>query len=581
MSQQYSFEQYCNDEAVRQTLRGHRVPHANRNPVAYSQWMTQARRTYEVKTRGAVSSSTPSRPLPLSEIAWELCPLPTLGQMMSSIANLATPSALVAPPQQQKKYEQLHRFEPVGEIEALLQCHEVLLRMFFHSMLSVLELSKEERLHQNLTAASPSGRGVNARSPNEQVDEFKLRRQALQRTIKFTQESLKKTQSRVQELDHSGTLGPQPGRYCHVHVLTELFSFYRLLRNNLSSIPQEKRRMFMETSQLVSQRYRGDAFLNLFNALSAAASDTQLSQPTASILDTEQLRALGVLAAVTVPYQFPSITGPALRGAFPDAQEPSATLVPIAGAVTVSADDAAGEQQSSDDDCTDDDGDDIESVDGTKAPPSVPPPPPPAVRPSPLNQKRTAVLLHSGTMDAPTKTTAQQNASGNIKAKRPREDVVVSDDEVDVALGDIVRQKPVSALRAPDLGNGGSSLPRRPTVALPAARATVAAAPVNVVVRVAAATAAIPYPCRSKYHADFVSDPKKHASKECQFCSVCHMMELLFNGCKMLCCWKHEPTPRKIQQHLKGFPHVYRLADQRMHDWSRGVFPDPIELPRR
>jgi hypothetical protein len=498
---------------------------------------------------------------------------------MSSIANLATPSSLVAPPQQQKKYELLHRFAPVGEIEALLQCHEVLLRMFFHSMLSVLELSKEERLHQNLTAASPSGRAVNAGSPDEQVDEFKHRRQALQRTIKFTQESLKKTQSRVQELDHSGTLGPQPGRYCHVHVLTELFSFYRLLRNNLSSIPQEKRRMFMETSQLVSQRYRGDAFLNLSNALSAAASDTQLSQPTqASILDTEQLRALGVLAAVTVPYQFPSITGPALRGAFPDAQEPSATLVPVAGAVTVSADDAAGEQQKSpDDDCTDDDDDDddIESVDGTKAPPSVapPPPPPPTVRPSTLNQKRTAVLLHSGTMDAPTKTTAQQNASGNILAKRPREDVVVSDDEVDVALGDIVRGKPVSMSRAPDLGNGGSSLPRRPT-----ATQIPAAAPVNVVVR---ATAAIPYPCRSKYHADFVSDPKKHASKECQFCSVCHMMELLFNGCKMLCCWKHEPTPRKIQQHLKAFPHVYRLADQRMHDWSRGVFPDPIELPRR
>ncbi|CUG89793.1 Hypothetical protein, putative [Bodo saltans] len=607
MSQQ-TFDQFCSDEAVRQTLRGHRVPHAASNPTAYSQWMTHARRTFEAM----MLPSAPS-PFAFDEVSWEVCPLPSLGQIKTSVAVLtSSPSSTTSAPtaaqqqlQQQQSYAALYRFTPVNEIEALLQCHEVLLRLFFHNVLCVLELSKEERLHQHLKAASPS-RSMNGNLPSSnssEEDEFKRRRQTLQRTIKFTQDSLKKTQSRVQELDHSGTLGPQPGRYCHVHVLTELFSFYRLLRNNVVSIPPEKRRVFVETSQLVAKRYRGDAFADLSNALSEATSSLSSSSTDAapstvataagSAIDTEQLRVLGVLAAVTVPYQFPSLTGPALRATFPEAPEPSAVLVPVPGAVVV-GDDGGDElkQSSVSDDATSDD-DDIESVDEHRTAEQAPVAPPLAPTATTAHQphhtlKRTAVLLHSGRMDAPTytKPVPHQQHISVPAAKRPREDdVVISDD--DVPLGDIVRDNKAVVIKDTTRIIAQQKHYQHPIAAALPAPARVMAAPpaaMNVVVvraPTAAATAAVPYPCRSKYHADYVADPKKHASKECQFCSVCHMMELLFNGCKFLCCWKHEPTPRKIQQHLKAFPAVYRLADQRMQDWSRGVFPDPTELPPR
>ncbi|ORC91431.1 uncharacterized protein TM35_000064360 [Trypanosoma theileri] len=80
--------------------------------------------------------------------------------------------------------------------------------------------------------------------------------------------------------------------------------------------------------------------------------------------------------------------------------------------------------------------------------------------------------------------------------------------------------------------------------------------------------------CYSRYHARY-STPEKHASKECQFCVVCHMMETLFNGYTGSCCWSHAPTQRKITFHLKRYPEVYDAAMQRFAKLERGVVLEP------
>ncbi|KAH9598115.1 hypothetical protein LSM04_003887 [Trypanosoma melophagium] len=80
--------------------------------------------------------------------------------------------------------------------------------------------------------------------------------------------------------------------------------------------------------------------------------------------------------------------------------------------------------------------------------------------------------------------------------------------------------------------------------------------------------------CSSKYHTRY-STPEKHASKECQFCVVCHMMETLFNGYTRSCCWSHAPTQRKITFHLKRYPEVYDAALQQFVKLQKGVALKP------
>ncbi|RNE95675.1 uncharacterized protein Tco025E_09951, partial [Trypanosoma conorhini] len=76
--------------------------------------------------------------------------------------------------------------------------------------------------------------------------------------------------------------------------------------------------------------------------------------------------------------------------------------------------------------------------------------------------------------------------------------------------------------------------------------------------------------CSSKYHARY-SAPDKHASRECPFCTVCHMMEALFNGYTRTCCWGHGPTERRIAFHLKHHPRVHAAALERLASWRQGL----------
>ncbi|CAG9583901.1 hypothetical_protein [Leishmania major strain Friedlin] len=76
--------------------------------------------------------------------------------------------------------------------------------------------------------------------------------------------------------------------------------------------------------------------------------------------------------------------------------------------------------------------------------------------------------------------------------------------------------------------------------------------------------------CMSQFHARYV-DPAKHASPECPYCATCHLMEIIFRGNKRSCLWGHWPTPRKIRLHLKQFPTVMKLAQERFAAIQRGV----------
>ena len=116
---------------------------------------------------------------------------------------------------------------------------------------------------------------------------------------------------------------------------------------------------------------------------------------------------------------------------------------------------------------------------------------------------------------------------------------------------------------------------------------TSAAQPSRVLVKTASATTTAPssasasthrFPCRSKYHAKY-STADKHASAECSFCCVCHMMEFLFNGCGRDCVWVHKPTPRKISVHLKSFPTVFQSAKKRLDDMAVGAAAGPLDIP--
>ncbi|KPI85685.1 hypothetical protein ABL78_5265 [Leptomonas seymouri] len=76
--------------------------------------------------------------------------------------------------------------------------------------------------------------------------------------------------------------------------------------------------------------------------------------------------------------------------------------------------------------------------------------------------------------------------------------------------------------------------------------------------------------CVSQYHQRYAG-ASKHASAECHYCATCHLMEIIFRGEKRDCVWKHWPTTRKIQFHLKRFPSVLKLALKRFSEMERGV----------
>jgi hypothetical protein len=74
--------------------------------------------------------------------------------------------------------------------------------------------------------------------------------------------------------------------------------------------------------------------------------------------------------------------------------------------------------------------------------------------------------------------------------------------------------------------------------------------------------------CISKYHSKYGQG--KHASKECAYCAVCHMLEALFNRNRRRCAWKHVVSSKRIATHLKAFPKALTLGKERCAEIEAG-----------
>ena len=87
------------------------------------------------------------------------------------------------------------------------------------------------------------------------------------------------------------------------------------------------------------------------------------------------------------------------------------------------------------------------------------------------------------------------------------------------------------------------------------------------------------FPCMSKYHTGF-SEEMRHASKECCFCSKCHILETLFNSDSDSCKFSaHTPTEPRIQKILDGKPDALLLqALKRFDEWKASGNLEPEEL---
>ena len=104
-------------------------------------------------------------------------------------------------------------------------------------------------------------------------------------------------------------------------------------------------------------------------------------------------------------------------------------------------------------------------------------------------------------------------------------------------------------------------------------------APKQSLTRKRVSSLAADYPCMSKYHADF-SDELRHASRECSFCSKCHLLEILFNGDTEYCIWRaHTPSMKRLRKNLMQKPNVLVEAEKRFEMWQSGATLDPIEIP--
>jgi hypothetical protein len=165
------------------------------------------------------------------------------------------------------------------------------------------------------------------------------------------------------------------------------------------------------------------------------------------------------------------------------------------------------------------------------------------------------------------------------------------------SLGDIFSQPPLPLRRAREAPANAIG-PARPLPALLArpsgrpsnvlgapiaspSRAGAAATPAGGSPGAGAAVAAAAggkHACTSKYHARY-GLAGSHGSSECPFCSTCHLLEFLFNGCTRDCAWRHVPTEKKVRYHCRRHPHILAIALRRTQDLLRGVRLLPTEIP--
>ncbi|CAD2212888.1 hypothetical protein ADEAN_000030600 [Angomonas deanei] len=78
--------------------------------------------------------------------------------------------------------------------------------------------------------------------------------------------------------------------------------------------------------------------------------------------------------------------------------------------------------------------------------------------------------------------------------------------------------------------------------------------------------------CVSPYHEKY---GKGKASSKCKYCTVCHMLEVVFNDCKADCPWNHWPSETKLKYHLSRNPKLLKIASERLFKLNRGEKLEP------
>jgi hypothetical protein len=341
---------------------------------------------------------------------------------------------------------------------------------------------------------------------------------------------LRAVQPFVSALEHSGTLAGKAGCYPEVYVASVFHELRRsLCRGGIEPTVRAKVAAF------------GIDACHIYNTQACAALASALkSVGTAAEQSAQTLSRLIEAAARTVPLAFPDETVAAVQRRVPAFTAPPA--VPVYRAPTPSPE-TVGEMLA-------------KRLQPAQHAHTTQQSTPAAQRAVPVSQAD-RVRAAAQALTRPTVV---------LPAPRKR-DRPAELDEWDVLTTPLRPPQPVAASEAA------------------APIALVAQAPTNALVgqsapaNLAARKANTRYPCRSKYHAAF-APADKHASAECPYCVVCHMMEFLFNGCARDCCWGHKPTSRKLSLHLGYHPKVLAVAKERLAMFTQRTYLDPIELPQ-
>lgn len=418
---------------------------------------------------------------------------------------------------------------------------------------ALLEMNMAELLRQSSTSADLLSIAIQNTPPAESEVRELLRLLEFLVSLHFRRpkdhvvvSTVLSLRSDIANLHRTGILGNtslhQETLYTNVNALYELFCFRRLVLRWSRMPSDDTRRTAVTTALAIVQRVDSLAHRKLVACLETMLLSNQVHE-----VDVELLQRLVEEAAKENPWQFPTQTALALEQALGEpVSKPCGVVVTVEDRGWTVPTTTKQQQQhkrrrseSPDDDL-----------------------PLGEVLRRPTTAARTGGT--EGSLPLPRAAVTTSRLAGLFRHDEARPVIQAADpfvegdgDDVQVVLPStrVVEGRKVTFQNSPASHSAPSGRPDTPVTAVRHA-----------------------YPCRSKYHTKY-SVPEKHASRECSYCAVCHLMEILFNGCVGGCAWKHDPTPKKLALHLKRFPSVYGLALQQYDALLAGERLRPIELP--
>lgn len=531
---------WIHDEAARQMLRGHVVPAPSRISD-HHQWMLEARRRAELATESSMTSATTSTPV----------------------------TTLI--------------------IEDLRAKSSDLMSSNWCALLESKELSQPtDRTQHHLPSVART---------LELLLRFSLVDHSRDKTILLCVCALRDT---ITQLQGDGLLAAMDPT-CPLHRLAVLYEYWSLRRmlQSWSTLGEDLKANVLHASVEIVGLFDGPLQRNLRHCLTAFSAVPIADTTTA---DRQKLAAAVDRAALDLPWQFHDLISVARR-AFPEIPDPTSFPVErkiVAPNAPIKNDVYDANGSSSDLSVSESDSDAVEDPDTgeiqetrrTMAAPVK------RHREASVSSEDSDVPISKLLAEYPASRSAQsgehQRATRRLSKPLRGHDLVLPatsksvaapvatarvDTHVLPSLRSALNSRRDAALPLsvpPPLsksGVTGAIVKSKPTARTPPELSSTAATSTAAV-----ASTASGFPCRSKYHPRY-SSADKHGSASCPFCTVCHMMEMLFNGCASDCTWKHKPTQRKISLYLKRFPDIFQMAMVRMDDAASGKVVPPKVIP--